>query len=82
MPKTGFQRNARTVAKILKSDANAIAFQHAIAEQVLENVDDPEAFITEYVTDRHVVAVMVPADKQAKHGLGTKAASAAGLSPG
>lgn len=81
MAKAGFHRNAKTIGHILKNDAGLHAAVKAAAEDVLAKVNDPEAFLEEYETDRDVVAVMVPADKQARHGLATKAAGAAGLTP-
>ncbi|OKH70815.1 hypothetical protein EB72_24790 [Mycobacterium sp. SWH-M1] len=80
--KAGFQLNYKQVAKILKSDASASAVR-AGAEQILANViDDDSAHIDEYTTDRRVAGVVVRADKQAKHGTGTRAANASGLTPG
>lgn len=39
----------------------------------------PDAQLDEYVTDRAAASVSVPADQQAKHGVLTRAAAAAGL---
>ncbi|AMU39240.1 hypothetical protein A3N99_02820 [Mycobacteroides abscessus] len=82
MARYGFKRNAKTVERILKTSQGAIAMQRRAAGQVLKQINDPEAEIVEYETDRHVVAIRFPADKQAKNGTATKAASAAGLSRG
>lgn len=75
MAKAGFRLNRRAVADFLKNDEGGKAAVRAAAQQVLEQVGDPEAFLEEYTTDRAVTAVMVPADKQAKHGIGTRAAN-------
>lgn len=77
--KPGFNRDPKAISKILKRDPGGIAALRAAAQQVLDRVNVPGAKIVEYETDRHVVAVKVPADEQAKNGAGTKAASAAGL---
>lgn len=82
MAKAGFKRNAKTISRILHSVDGG---KRAAAQQVLDALPDEvkaESFITEYHTDREVIAVVVPADKQAKHGAATRAAGAAGLSPG
>jgi len=80
--KPGFTRNAKAISRILHHDPGGIAAQRAAAEQVLSQIHVPGAKIVEYETDRHVVAVQVPADEQAKNGVATKAASAVGLRPG
>jgi hypothetical protein len=79
MAKQGFRRNAKTIGHILKT---ADGGKRAIAAKILAEMNDSEAFIEEYTTDREVIGIVVPADKQAKNGVATKAASAAGISPG
>lgn len=79
MARQGFRRNAKTIGHILKT---ADGGKRAIAAKILAEMNDSEAFIEEYTTDREVIGIVVPADKQAKNGLATKAASAAGISPG
>lgn len=80
--KAGFRRNAKTVAKILRDDPNLKAAVRAAAERVLAEINDPDARIEEYETDRYVAAVVVPADRQARDGIATRAAGTVGLSPG
>ncbi|TXH18708.1 MAG: hypothetical protein E6R06_26065 [Mycobacterium sp.] len=75
--KPGFNRDPKAIKKILLKDPGGIAALRAAAQQLADRI--PGARIVEYETDRHVVAVQVPADEQAKNGAGTKAASAAGL---
>lgn len=79
MAKQGFRRNAKVIGQILKTVDGG---KRAAAAVVLANINDPAAKIEIYQTDREVVGVVVPADLQAKDGLATKAASAAGLSQG
>lgn len=76
MARQGFKLNRKTVAKILHNDKGGQAAVRAAAERILARVDDPEAFISEYHTDRFVAGVVVPADKQARYGAGTRAAQA------
>lgn len=71
--------NKKVIARILKT---ADGGKRAAAAKILARIDDPEARIDIYTTDREVVGIVVPADKQAKNGLATKAASAAGVYPG
>ncbi|MEX0687702.1 MAG: hypothetical protein WD072_03420 [Pirellulales bacterium] len=79
MAKQGFKRNAKTIGQILKTQDGG---KRAAAAKILAQIDDSEAFIEEYTTDREVIGIVVPADKQAKTGLATKAASAAGIGRG
>jgi hypothetical protein len=79
MARQGFRRNSKTIGHILKT---ADGGKRAIAAKILAEMNDSEAFIEEYTTDREVIGIVVPADKQAKNGVATKAASAAGISPG
>lgn len=72
----GFKRNAKTVARILHThDGGKRAAAQRIFDRLPENVKE-RAFIKVYHTDREVVAVYVPADEQAKNGVGTRAAQA------
>lgn len=82
MARQGFRRNAKTIGQILKSVDGG---KRAAAQQVFDRLPDDvkaEARIEIYTTDREVVGVVVPADRQAKEGAATRAAGAAGLSPG
>ena len=74
-----FRLNKATIGRILK---NVDGGKRAAAQAILANINDPEARIDVYQTDREVIGVVVPADKQAKNGIATKAASAAGITPG
>jgi hypothetical protein len=77
MAKQGFKRNHKVIGQILKTDEAAKPY----AERILADINDPEARIERYVTDRVVFGIVVPADKQAKHGTATRAAASAGLKP-
>ena len=79
MARAGFRLNKATIGRILKTVDGG---KRAAAQAILANIDDPEARIDVYQTDREVVGVVVPADKQAKNGIATKAASAAGITRG
>lgn len=74
-----FRLNKATIGRILKTVDGG---KRAAAQAILANINDPEARIDVYQTDREVIGVVVPADKQAKNGIATKAASAAGITPG
>ena len=77
MAKAGFTRNAKVIGGILHNDPGGQAAVDAGVEKVYGNLsetDKADAFISEpYHTDRYVRALMVPADKQAKHGTATRA---------
>ena len=77
MAKQGFKRNHKAIGQILKTDAGGHAALLAAAQGILANMNDPEAFLEEYETDRAVVGIVVPADTQAKHGTATRAAQRA-----
>ena len=77
--KKGFTRNAATISQILKTVDGG---KRAAAERILAQIDDPDARIEVYQTDREVVGIVVPADRQARDGVATRAAGAAGLTPG
>lgn len=79
MARQGVRLNKKVIAKILHTVDGG---KRAVAERILAQVNDPEARIDVYQTDREVVGVVVPADKQAKNGIATKAASAVGITPG
>lgn len=81
MAKQGFTRNHKNIGLILKNDEGGHAALKAAAQKVLDEIDDPEAFLEEYETDRDVIGIVVPADKQAKHGIATRAAGTVGLTP-
>lgn len=72
--RAGFKRNHKVIGQILKADPGAHAAVRAAAEKILASMNDPEAYLEEYETDRSVVGVVVPADSQAKHGTATRAA--------
>lgn len=80
-----FKLNYKAVGDLLKNDEGGKAAIRAAAQQVYDNLPadvKAEAEIVEYQTDRAVAGVKIPADKQAKHGAGTRAAAAAGLRQG
>jgi len=80
MPKQGFRRNAKNIGHILKT---ADGGKREAAAKILAHMPaDSGAEIQIYTTDREVVGISVPAYKQAKDGIATKAASAAGMSQG
>jgi hypothetical protein len=76
MAKSGFQLYRKGGAVVLnKMAAPAIA---ALAEKVAGQAG-PDAEVDTYTTDRAAASVRVPAEQQAKDGVLTRAASAAGL---
>jgi hypothetical protein len=80
MARQGFRLNKKTIREILKNDDGG---KRAAAARILAAMPaDSGATIEIYTTDREVVGIVVGADKQAKNGLATKAASAVGMSPG
>jgi hypothetical protein len=80
MAKQGFRRNARTIGQILKTVDGGK--REAAAKILAQMPADSGAEVQIYTTDREVVGISVPAYKQAKDGIATKAASAAGMSQG
>ncbi len=74
-----FRLNKGTIGRILKT---ADGGKREVAQKILAQINDPDARIDIYTTDREVVGIVVQADLQAKDGVATKAASAVGLSPG
>jgi hypothetical protein len=80
MAKQGFRRNAKTIAMILRTVDGG---KRAAADKILAALPaDADARIDVYQTDREVIGVVVPGYKQAKDGIATRAASAAGMSQG
>jgi hypothetical protein len=78
--KQGFRRNAKTISQILKTVDGG---KRAAAAAIAANIPADELVeIQTYTTDREVIGIVVSADAQAKDGVATKAASAAGLSMG
>ena len=71
MPKQGFTRNSKTIKAILMTEDGG---KRAAAQKILDSMNDPEARIDIYTTDREVVGIVVSADSQAKHGTATRAA--------
>jgi hypothetical protein len=73
---SGFRLNRKGGAEVLKKLAaqrvNAVA--HEIAAKA-----GPDAVVVEYTTDRAKAVVKVPAEQQARDGVLTRAAAAAGL---
>lgn len=81
-PKPGFKRNPKTVAKILKTHDGG---KRAAVQRMFDSLPpevQAEARIEVYTTDREVVALIVPADAQAREGVATRAAGQSGLTPG
>lgn len=68
--KQGFTLNKGTIRKILRTEDGG---KREIAQQILAQIDDPDARIDIYTTDREVVGIVIPADLQAKSGAGTRA---------
>jgi len=68
--KITFKRNAKNISRLLKEWDGG---KREAAQKILAQMNDPEAKIEIYETDREVVGVMVPADTQAKRGTATKA---------
>lgn len=72
----GFKLNRKGGAEVLKTlSADDI---NVLVRQVAANAG-PDAEVEEYTTDRAAASVSVPADQQAKDGVLTRAAAAAGL---
>lgn len=66
--------NRKAIANILHThDGGKRAAAQRIFERLPEDVQ-AESFITEYHTDREVIGIVVPADRQAKDGVATRAA--------
>jgi hypothetical protein len=78
--KQGFRRNAKTISEILKTVDGGK--REAAARIMAAMPADSGAELDIYTTDREVVGIVVRADKQAKDGIATKAASSVGMSPG
>ena len=78
--KQGFRRNTKTIGEILKTVDGGK--REAAARIMAAMPADSGAELEIYTTDREVVGIVVRADKQAKDGIATKAASSVGMSPG
>lgn len=77
MPKYGFKRNSKAISKFLHEvDGGKRAVAQRIFDQLPEDVKK-QSFLVENQTDREVVAIVLPADKQARDGAGTRAVSQA-----
>lgn len=74
----GFHLNYDVVSEFLKKDRGGYDAIAAVAADLLHEMDDPEVRTTAYITDRAVVALLVPADTQAKTGVATRAAGKVG----
>lgn len=68
-PKPGFHRDAKAVGRIARG-AELRRIMHAKAAPAAERAG---GHVEDYVTDRAVSAVVVPAEEQAKNGAITKA---------
>lgn len=71
-----FKLNRAGGAEVLKQLAAGPV--NALAQQIAGHAGD-DAEVTEYTTDRAAASVSVPAEAQAKDGVLTRAAAAAGL---
>ena len=81
MAKQGFRVHRKNIGQILKTVGEDEL--RAAAAQVSANIPDGQLVrIDEYTTDRKVIGIVVAAHAQAKDGIATKAASAAGMSQG
>ncbi|MCV7205304.1 hypothetical protein H7J71_25190 [Mycolicibacterium peregrinum] len=78
MARQGFKRNAKAVARILHNvDGGKRAAAEKIRAKILADnpeLDERDVFLKTYHTDREVVGIVMPADLQAKYGIGTRAA--------
>lgn len=70
--KITFKLNKKNVSHLLKTWDGG---KREVAQRILEQSNDPEAYIEVYTTDREVVGIVIPADTQAKHGTATRAAN-------
>ena len=70
--KSTFKLNKKIVSHLLKTWDGG---KREVAQRILEQSNDPEAYIEVYTTDREVVGIVIPADTQAKHGTLTRAAN-------
>lgn len=73
--------NRKTISNILKTHDGG---KRAAAQRILDSLPadvQAESRIDVYQTDREVVGIVVPADRQARDGVATRAAGAAGLTP-
>ncbi|NEW27248.1 hypothetical protein [Nocardia cyriacigeorgica] len=70
--------NHRNIEKLLKSDAFANLVNDAAIRVAAASVSD-NVHVDRYTTDRGAAAVVVPAEEQARDGVLTRGAAAAGL---
>lgn len=76
MATSKFRLNRKGGEQVLKQVAAPAI--HALAQQIAAQAG-PDAEVEFYTTDRAAAAIKVPAEQQAKDGVLTRAASAAGL---
>lgn len=76
MAKSSFRLDRKGGAEVLKQFSAPSV--NALAQQVA-NAAGEDAEVVEYTTDRAAASVRVPAEQQAKDGVLTRAAAAAGL---
>jgi len=76
MASAAFRLNFKGGREVLNKVAAPLI--NAVAHQVADRIGE-DAIVDEYTTDRAAAAVSVPAERQAKDGALTRAASAAGL---
>jgi hypothetical protein len=77
MPDNGIKLDRKGIAELLKSDAFA-ALTNETARKIASDIG-PDAEVEAYTTDRKAASVKVPAERQARDGALTRAASANGL---
>lgn len=81
MPRPGFRLNRKVIAKILHThDGGKRVAAQKIFNELPADVQ-AESRIDVYQTDREVVGIVVPADRQARDGVATRAAGRSGLTP-
>lgn len=79
--KQGFKVHYKNIGNFLKTQGEEQL--RAVAAQITANIPEGQLVrIDEYTTDRKVIGIVVAAHAQAKDGIATKAASAAGMSQG
>lgn len=71
-----FKLNYKSGGEVLKQFAAPMV--NSVARQIAASAG-PDAEVEDYKTDRAAASVSVPAEQQAKEGVLTRAASAAGL---
>lgn len=79
--RAGFKLNRKTIARILHThDGGKRAAAQKIFNSLPADVQD-QSHIDVYQTDREVVGIVVPAYRQARDGVATRAAGKSGLTP-